>query len=165
MKFEDPFEDEFEEEEKVDPKEWEDVDEDMAEEGKANEDDNDKMDDGETEEVKPKKKPEKEVWLGKEEMEKDEELVFENSAYEMIHRANCEWPSLSIDVLLPERIHGVDKKEWFPHHVNTLNPEKLVKEKHDYNGQEVTIEKHSEDIYPYNVYMVAGSQALKRTEN
>jgi hypothetical protein len=47
-----------------------------------------------------KKKPkEKKVYLGNEQLEKDEELIFDNSAYEMLHRATVEWPSLSIDVL------------------------------------------------------------------
>lgn len=32
-------------------------------------------------------------------LEEDEELEFENKAYEMLHRANFEWPFLSFDVL------------------------------------------------------------------
>jgi hypothetical protein len=47
-----------------------------------------------------KKNPkEKKVYLGNEKLDKDEELIFDNSAYEMLHRATVEWPSLSIDVL------------------------------------------------------------------
>ena len=33
----------------------------------------------------------------------DEELDFDSSAYEMLHRANVEWPCLSLDVLVRER--------------------------------------------------------------
>jgi hypothetical protein len=47
----------------------------------------------------PKEKKEPKVYLGNEQLEKDEELIFDNSAYEMLHRATVEWPSLSIDVL------------------------------------------------------------------
>lgn len=57
----------------------------------------------ENEELKEEEEPK--PWLGNpNELNEDEELVYENSAYEMIHRANCEWPCLSIDVILPERV-------------------------------------------------------------
>jgi len=36
-------------------------------------------------------------------LEEDEELDFDASAYEMLHRAAVEWPCLSIDFLLSER--------------------------------------------------------------
>lgn len=35
-----------------------------------------------------------------------EELVYDSSAYEMLHRSQVEWPCLSIDFLLRERIAG-----------------------------------------------------------
>ena len=54
-------------------------------------------------------------WLGnKEELNEEEIMAYENSAYEMIHWANCEWPCLSIDVMLPEWIDVGKMNEWFP---------------------------------------------------
>ena len=41
-------------------------------------------------------------------LKEDEELVFDNSAYEMLHRAKVEWPCLSIDFLLRDRIVNQD---------------------------------------------------------
>lgn len=34
-------------------------------------------------------------------LQEGEELDYDNRAYEMFHRANVEWPCLSIDFLLP----------------------------------------------------------------
>ena len=53
-------------------------------------------------------------------LKEGEELVFDNSAYEMLHRAKVEWPCLSIDFLIRERISTPDRntygsyKDWFP---------------------------------------------------
>ena len=47
----------------------------------------------------------KEIWdETKAPLQEGEELVFDNSAYQMLHRAKVEWPCLSIDILLPDRI-------------------------------------------------------------
>ena len=47
----------------------------------------------------------KEVWdESKAPLQEGEELVFDNSAYQMLHRAKVEWPCLSMDVLLRDRI-------------------------------------------------------------
>lgn len=47
----------------------------------------------------------KEVWdENKAPLQEGEELVFDNSAYQMLHRAKVEWPCLSIDVLLRDRV-------------------------------------------------------------
>lgn len=57
----------------------------------------------------------KEIWdESKEPIKEGEELVFDNSAYEMLHRAKVEWPSLSIDFLLKDRIGTTDMKSYFP---------------------------------------------------
>ena len=47
---------------------------------------------------------ENELWNDvKEPLKEDEELEFDSSAYEMLHRSNPEWPCLSIDVVLRDR--------------------------------------------------------------
>ena len=46
-----------------------------------------------------------EIWdESKAPLQEGEERVFDNSAYQMLHRAKVEWPCLSIDVLLRDRI-------------------------------------------------------------
>jgi ribosome assembly protein RRB1 len=46
------------------------------------------------------------IWdESKQPMKDGEEMVFDNSAYEMLHRAKVEWPCLSIDFLLRERVN------------------------------------------------------------
>ena len=74
--------------------------------------------------IKPKEKKvvEKKVWNDKEEpLKEDEELEYDGSAYEMLHRCKVEWPCLSIDFLLRERT-GLDgpanPKSWFPSQLN-----------------------------------------------
>jgi hypothetical protein len=58
---------------------------------------------------------EREIWDEKKEPVKNpEELMFDNSAYVMLHRAKVEWPCLSIDFLLRERIGNENYKSWFP---------------------------------------------------
>jgi len=156
LEFEDQFEDVFEEEDRFQAKDgdWEDCDEENAEMETIPEE-------TKGEEAQPEQKP----YLGEEKLAEGEEMVFENSAYEMIHRANCEWPSLSIDFMLPERLDTTKVDEWFPNHVNKLDPAKTVKQKYNYGHTEVEVDRHAEDEYPYNCLTVAGSQALKRTEN
>jgi ribosome assembly protein RRB1 len=47
----------------------------------------------------PQGKPQ--IWNDQNEpLKEDEELEFDNSAYQMLHRANVEWPCLSIDTLV-----------------------------------------------------------------
>jgi hypothetical protein len=46
-----------------------------------------------------------EVWNDlKEPLKEDEELEFDNAAYQMLHRSFVEWPCLSIDVLINDRL-------------------------------------------------------------
>jgi len=50
-------------------------------------------------------------------LKEDEELEYDNSAYQMLHRANVEWPCLSIDTLVSERLAfpaNGSSSEWFP---------------------------------------------------
>ncbi len=49
----------------------------------------------------------KQIWNEKTDpLKEGEELVFDGSAYEMLHRSHVEWPCLSIDFLVRERIGG-----------------------------------------------------------
>ena len=97
---------------------------------------------------------------------KDEELVYENSAYEMIHRATVEWPSLSIDILCPDRFDKEKYDEWFPEFVHKLNPKESRNETIKYpDGYKAEITRHVKDTYPYDAYVVAGSQAFKKSDN
>lgn len=58
----------------------------------------------------------KEIWdESKEPLKEGEELVFDNSAYQMLHRAKVEWPCLSIDILLRDRVNQhAQSNQWFP---------------------------------------------------
>jgi ribosome assembly protein RRB1 len=115
------------------------------------------VDEGEGE-VKP--------WTGnKDELNEEEQLAYENSAYEMIHRANCEWPCLSIDILLPERIEASSMDEWFPKYVHNLPENARVSKTVSDGEQSVEVHRHKNDRYPYDCYMVAGSQAINKLEN
>lgn len=71
------------------------------------------------------------VWdESKEPLKDGEELVFDNSAYQMLHRAKVEWPCLSIDVLLRDRVNSIEHySSWFPQSVHALDEKALVKDK------------------------------------
>ena len=66
-----------------------------------------------------------------------EVLDFDNDAYEMLHRSKVEWPCLSVDFLLKENSSISSLKEFY-----------LPNDKR----------KMTEDKYPYNTYIIAGSQ-------
>jgi len=96
----------------------------MDEQEVVQEDSDDWEDDSKAKEKKPKKKVDvemedygeeaqdqvedltkPEVWNEqKDPLKEDEELEFENEAYQMLHRSLVEWPCLSIDVLIKERL-------------------------------------------------------------
>lgn len=85
--------------------------------------------------------------------ENKEGLAYDNSAYEMFHRASLDWPCLSIDFVLPNRLDT--NFDMFNPHMKL--PESLLV---DYVNP-MTSEKskrHKEDNYPYTVYMVGGTQ-------
>ena len=83
----------------------------------------------------------------------------------MIHRANCEWPCLTIDVMLPDRLDFKDNNSWFPQYVNAIPANSLEKKSVMNGDKQIEIETHVDDDYPYNLYIVAGSQAFNRTDN
>jgi ribosome assembly protein RRB1 len=66
-----------------------------------------------------------------------ETLEFDNHAYDMLHRAQTDWPCLSLDIIWPEQDMANPLKE-FPHGMGN---------------------------YPYTVYVVAGTQAAKQDKN
>jgi hypothetical protein len=69
----------------------------------------------------------------KEPLKEDEELEFDNEAYQMLHRAHAEWPCLSCDVLVNDRVSYPstgDSKAWFPSQMNgVLNPDDVTYDK------------------------------------
>ena len=55
----------------------------------------------------PAKNEKTQIWNDQTQpLKEDEELEYDSSAYEMLHRANVEWPCLSIDILIRDRIGG-----------------------------------------------------------
>ena len=70
-----------------------------------------------------------------------EVLDFDNDAYEMLHRSKVEWPCLSVDFLLKENSSISSLKEFY-----------LPNDKR----------KMAEDKYPYNTYIIAGSQTNEK---
>lgn len=110
-------------------------------------------------EAKPKQ-VKTEVWNDKKDpLKDDEELEYDGSAYQMLHRSKVEWPCLSIDFLLKERSSASSVRNAMPHHLNgNLNPEHSMLDKNN-------VLKHRHDKFPMTCYMVAGSQADKKSEN
>ena len=57
-----------------------------------------------------------EVWKGDpKRLKPDEELVYDNKAYEIFYRTSVEWPCLSLDL-----VHGPDKGLDFPYSINAV---------------------------------------------
>jgi ribosome assembly protein RRB1 len=78
----------------------------------------------------------------------------------MLHRAKVEWPCLSIDVLLRDRIGATAQPSlsWFPQYVHSFDPKSSFKDRRG-------LQTHRQDKFPYTVYFCAGSQSLKKNEN
>ena len=74
-------------------------------------------------------------------LKEGETLDFDNDAYEMLHRSKVEWPCLSVDFLLKENSLLSSLKEFY-----------LPNDKR----------KMTEDKYPYNTYIIAGSQTNEK---
>jgi ribosome assembly protein RRB1 len=94
----------------------------------------------------------------------DEELDFDSSAYEMLHRSEVEWPCLSIDVLVRERCPEASQpftfRDWFSgSSLNQLGPENSQMNK------KLGISEHNNDKYPMSVYFCGGSQGTNKNEN
>ena len=61
----------------------------------------------------------------KQPLKEDEELEFDNEAYQMLHRAQVEWPCLSLDVLIKDRVsfpNTSSASSWFPSQMNGVLP-------------------------------------------
>ena len=73
---------------------------------------------------------------------KDGEILdFDNDAYEMLHRSKVEWPCLSVDFLLKENSSISSLKDFYLPN----DKRKMIKDK-----------------YPYNAYIIAGSQTNEK---
>lgn len=97
---------------------------------------NDKMDDDdENEDESKKKKIKVNIWDENSKIKEDQELDFDNEAYDMLHRAKIEWPCLTIDFLIPQNFYPP---------INNF-----------YNKTNCS---NFKDDYPYTCHMVAGSQ-------
>ncbi|KAK8816977.1 glutamate-rich WD repeat-containing protein [Blastocystis sp. ATCC 50177/Nand II] len=97
--YEDPFVDQYEEEEFVEDNE---EDEDKVEELNGEEEETERHD----------------VFkIGKDKMEEGERMEYDNSAYRMYHRLNVEWPCLSFDIITDNL--GVARKR-YPHTLYTV---------------------------------------------
>ena len=120
--------------------------------------DNDEIDENEEEkdskikgikEIKKEKKPEDKnkiqvnLWDDKKNnnLKEGETLDYDNDAYEMLHRSKVEWPCLSVDFLLKENSSISSLKDFY-----------LPNDKR----------KMTEDKYPYNTYIIAGSQTNEK---
>ena len=74
-------------------------------------------------------------------LKEGETLDYDNDAYEMLHRSKVEWPCLSVDFLLKENSQISAIKEFY-----------LPNDKR----------KMTSDKYPYNTYIIAGSQTNEK---
>ena len=106
---------------------------------------------------KKDKKKEGEIWDDKKDpLQEDQELEYDGSAYQMLHRTNVEWPCLSVDFLLKERcsLDGISNlKSWYPNQVNgKLDPQAG----NTYRDKDGTL-RHEGDRFPMEAYFVAGS--------
>jgi len=88
-------------------------------------------------EVDAGKKMKVNLWDEGNKLKDEEELDFDNEAYEMLHRSKVEWPCMTIDFMLPQNFEGPIKSFYNPSGSNNLN---------------------NLDTYPYSCYMIAGSQ-------
>ena len=108
-------------------------------------------------ELPAKQEAKPQIWNDLAEPLKDgEELEFDSAAYEMLHRSNVEWPCLSLDVLVRDRIGGptgiLSQPSWFPSQVGgALDPSQAVFD------QRLNLNKHKDDNYPMSLYFCAGS--------
>lgn len=76
----------------------------------------------------------------------------------MLHRTKVEWPCLSCDWLVRERSLN-NPKTWFPNQINgALEPSQTVVDR-------LGRQRHKQDKFPMTAYMVAGSQAEKKSDN
>jgi ribosome assembly protein RRB1 len=113
---------------------------------------------------KAKEQKPNEIWNdAKEPLKEDEELVYDSSAYEMLHKSNVEWPCLSIDVVVRDRSgpSGLfHNKKWFPSEVGGA-----LAEGESYYDSRLSTRIHKEDKFPMTVYFCGGSQAVNKSEN
>lgn len=71
----------------------------------------------------------------------EDELVFDNSAYQMLHRSNVDWPCFSVDWIIPERLYPQPFKNFY----NSTSTNPIYK-----------------DEFPYTCYFLAGAQTSEK---
>lgn len=76
----------------------------------------------------------------KDKLTKDDELVFENAAYEMLHRSSVTWPCFSVDWILPEYIIPQPIKNFYSPPISRIHL----------------------DEYPYTCHFIAGAQTAEK---
>lgn len=92
--------------------------------------------------------------------EEDANLAYDNSAYEMLHKITLEWPCLSIDFILPDRLNPAFEY----YNPSQKIPEGLLVDYTDPENSEKT-KRHRDDKYPYTAFIVGGSQADNTSKN
>lgn len=103
--------------------------------GKKKDTENENDDDNDNENVKVS------LWDEKiNKITKDDELVFDNSAYEMLHRSTVTWPCFSVDWLIPEYFIPQPIKNFYSPIKNYIY----------------------KDEFPYACYFVAGAQTSEK---
>jgi len=85
--------------------------------------------------------------------EENEDIAYDSSAYEMLHKVSLEWPCLSVDFVLPDRLN-INFDMYNP--AMKLPESMVVDYKDPVNSQ--TTKRHKLDKYPYTVYLVGGTQ-------
>jgi ribosome assembly protein RRB1 len=89
--------------------------------------------------------------MEEEKAEPKQKMEFDNSAYEMLHRAEVEWSCLSIDFLLEDRLNTI--QPWLDPYASL--PKEGSVETEIANEKQII---HKLDSYPLSLWMVGGSQ-------
>ena len=82
-----------------------------------------------------------------------EPLAYDSSAYEMLHKVTLEWPCLSLDFIVPDRVNI----NYECYNASAQLPASLLVDYTDPETKE-TSKRHKDDKYPYSVYLVGGTQ-------
>ncbi len=121
-----------------------------------NPEDEKEEDEEENEEPSKKSGPAK---SGQEEMKDQDDLAYDSSAYEMLHKVTLDWPCLSIDFVLPDRLNI----NYDLFNAGMKLPESVLVDYTDPVTSQTT-KRHKQDKYPYTVYLVGGTQTDQKSK-